>query len=239
MNRGYNKGRSRGYNRGRSRGHNRGRGKENYIEYNRKNNHSNFNNDYNIDNNDYEYYYQKTPHITYSKLNELCNKNIKDIISFFNSINNLEKEIEFKDERWVERLMEILSKISKDLEASKIILTFINYTSFFNKVNHYLNENSGPIKKLFLKNNNLRFTTPVIDYLNFLYNYLQFYKAVFEKYPVESEKIKFVNLKELIKDLNQKCIEFCEDNNNKEVIEFNKISWKIIDIYNEITENHK
>jgi hypothetical protein len=156
------------------------------------------------------------------------------------SFDNLEYEINqisIKDNKWLLLIINVLKKISKDFKANKIILSFINNTSISENIINYLNENIGLIQKNFFFNEtDLIFINQVIDYLTFLKNYLELYKNVNEIFPFESQKIKYLDLDIIIKDLSKKCIEFCNDNNNnsKEIIELNKISWNIVDIYNEI-----
>ena len=255
FNRGGNRGRA--FNRGGNRGFNRGgirrddirrnddfyERENNNIGFNRRNNsinrrddinnstnrrdESNNNDNSGFDNNinrsNIQNQRRRNSFISFDKMKELYYGELNKVYEYLMSFPNYENLIngtEFKI-LMISMFMNILRRMSEDNSETsyQIISNLIDNTTFFNnQVKSYLSKKDIDI-----------------HYLNFVNDYLTFYKRIMERFRDKHFKLNLWSLGELVQELIKKCENVGENiKDDDEVIKFNEIAWNIIDNYNEI-----
>ena len=171
---------------------------------------------------------RRNPFISFDKMKELYYGELSEVYEYLMSFPNYESLIngtEFKI-MMTSMFMNILRKMSEDNSETsyQIISNLIDNTSFFNnQVKTYLSKKD--VDK---------------HYLIFVNDYLTFYKRIMERFTDKYKKLELWTLGELVTELKRKCENAGEDLvNDDEFIQFNDISWKIIDNYNDIMKKKK
>ncbi len=167
-------------------------------------------------------YPTRNRYISYYKMEKLYNGDINDVILFLYNEEEFDEVIKathFKIEMAF-MFMNILRRIieSNSIPSYHIISTLLNNTNFFKE----------QVKQYIIKTKNID-----IKYLRFINDYLFFYKKVLDKFSGDNQ-LSLWSLELLVKELQKKCNQINEREQDNFEIEFKDISTKIIDNYNEI-----
>ena len=170
-------------------------------------------------------YPKRNRFISYYKMEKLYNGEFNDVILFLYNEEEFDEVIKathFKIEM-VFMFMNILRRIieSNSIPSYYIVSTLLNNTNFFKE----------QVKKYIIKTKNID-----IKYLRFLNDYLFFYKKVLDKFSGDNQ-LSLWSLELLVKELQKKCNQINEREEDNFEIELKDISTKIIDNYNEIKKN--
>ena len=188
-----------------------------------RNNNDNSGFDNNINRSNIQNQRRRNPFISFDKMKELYYGELNKVYEYLMSFPNYENLIngtEFKI-LMISMFMNILRRMSEDNSETsyQIISNLIDNTTFFNnQVKSYLSKKDVDM-----------------HYLNFVNDYLTFYKRIMERFRDKHFKLSLWTLGELVQELIKKCENVGENiKDDDEVIKFNEIAWNIIDNYHEI-----